>query len=83
MAGTAPEAQRRAGRRADGWLTSLLTPDEARRGRETVEAEAERAGRQIDPEHFGVSLAYADGEIPPGLAAPRSPPAAPESTPPP
>lgn len=69
VAGTAPEAQRRAGRRADGWLTSLLTPDEARRGREIVEAEAERAGRRADPEHFGVSLAYTDGEIPPGLAA--------------
>lgn len=67
VAGTAPGAQRRAGRRADGWLTSLLTPDEARRGREVVEAEAERAGRRVDPEHFGVSLAYTDGEIPPGL----------------
>lgn len=69
VAGTAPAAQRRAGRWADGWLTSLLTPDEARRGREVVEAEAERVGRRVDPEHFGVSLAYTDGEIPPGLRA--------------
>ncbi|HET9770261.1 MAG TPA: LLM class flavin-dependent oxidoreductase [Acidimicrobiia bacterium] len=69
VAGTAPEAQRRAGRRSDGWLTSLLTPDEARRGREVVEAEAERAGRRVDPEHFGVSLAYTEGDIPPGLSA--------------
>jgi probable F420-dependent oxidoreductase len=69
VAGTAPAAQRRAGRRADGWLTSLLTPDEARQGREVVEAEAERAGRRVDPEHFGVSLAYTDGDIPPGLLA--------------
>ena len=69
VAGTAPAAQRRAGRRADGWLTSLLTPAEARQGRELVEGEAERAGRRVDPEHFGVSLAYADGEIPPGLKA--------------
>jgi alkanesulfonate monooxygenase SsuD/methylene tetrahydromethanopterin reductase-like flavin-dependent oxidoreductase (luciferase family) len=67
VAGTAPEAQRRAGQRSDGWLTSLLTPEEARQGREVVEAEAEKAGRKIDPEHFGVSLAYAEGEIPPGL----------------
>ena len=67
VAGTAPEAQRRAGRRADGWLTSLLTPDEARQGREVVEAEAGQAGRRVDPEHFGVSLAYTDGDIPPGL----------------
>jgi len=69
VAGTAPEAQRRAGRLADGWLTSLLTPDEARRGREAVEAAAEQAGRRVDPEHFGVSLAYAGGTIPAGLQA--------------
>ncbi|MCA1845851.1 MAG: LLM class flavin-dependent oxidoreductase [Actinobacteria bacterium] len=69
VAGTAPAAQRRAGRRADGWLTSLLTPDEAGQGRAVVEAEADRAGRRVDPEHFGVSLAYADGAIPPGLQA--------------
>jgi len=69
VAGTAPEAQRRAGRLADGWLTSLLTPEEARRGREVVEAAAARAGRQVDPEHFGVSLAYADGPIPSALVA--------------
>ena len=69
VAGTAPAAQARAGRRSDGWLTSLLTPDEARQGREVVEAEAERAGRRIDPEHFGVSLAYADGDVPPVLTA--------------
>jgi probable F420-dependent oxidoreductase len=69
VAGTAPAAQRRAGRLADGWLTSLLTPDEAAEGRAVVEAAAEQAGRRIDPEHFGISLAYADGDIPPGLAA--------------
>ncbi|MGH9004613.1 MAG: TIGR03854 family LLM class F420-dependent oxidoreductase, partial [Acidimicrobiia bacterium] len=32
-------------------------------------AEAERAGRKVDPEHFGVSVAYTDGEIPAGLSA--------------
>jgi probable F420-dependent oxidoreductase len=69
VAGTAPAAQARAGRRGDGWLTSLLIPEEAREGREVVEVEAARAGRRVDPEHFGVSVAYADGDIPPGLAA--------------
>jgi probable F420-dependent oxidoreductase len=67
VAGSVPAAQRRAGRLADGWLTSLLTPDEAAEGRAVVEAEAQRAGRRVDPEHFGVSLAYAEGVIPPGL----------------
>lgn len=69
VAGSVPAAQRRAGRLADGWLTSLLTPDEAAQGREVVEAEAQRVGRHVDPEHFGVSLAYGEDEIPPGLAA--------------
>jgi probable F420-dependent oxidoreductase len=69
VAGTAPAAQARAGRRSDGWLTSLLTPAEAREGRDVVEAEAERAGRRVDPEHFGVSVAYAEGDIPSGLTA--------------
>ena len=68
VAGSVPAAQRRAGRLADGWLTSLLTPDEAAQGREVVERAAEAAGRRVDPEHFGVSLAYSDGGIPPGLA---------------
>ena len=67
VAGSVPAAQRRAGRLADGWLTSLLTPDEAGEGREVVEAAAEQAGRRVDPEHFGISLAYAEGEIPAGL----------------
>lgn len=69
--GSVPAAAARAGRLADGWLTSLLTPDEARRGRETAEAAAGEAGRRIDPEHFGLTLAYADdgAGIPPLLAA--------------
>jgi probable F420-dependent oxidoreductase len=69
VAGSVPAAQRRAGRLADGWLTSLLTPEEAGRGREVVEAEAQRAGRVVDPEHFGVSVAYTEGGIPPALGA--------------
>jgi len=69
VAGSVPDAQRRVGRLADGWLTSLLTPEEAARGREVAEAAAEEAGRKVDPEHFGVSVAYADGGVPPALAA--------------
>jgi probable F420-dependent oxidoreductase len=67
VAGSVPAAQRRAGRLSDGWLTSLLTPDEAAQGREVVEAAAREAGRRVDPEHFGISLAYAESEIPHGL----------------
>lgn len=60
VGGSSPAALARAGRRADGWLPSLITPEEAAAGRAMIEREAERAGRRIDPEHFGVTLTYFD-----------------------
>ncbi len=60
IGGSSPAALVRAGKRADGWLPSLVTPDEAAAGRAVIEREAEQAGRRIDPEHFGVSLTYLD-----------------------
>jgi len=63
LGGTAPSALRRAGQLSDGWLPSLLTPEEAASGRATIERCAQEAGREIDPEHFGVSLGYAASEI--------------------
>ena len=69
LGGSAPAAFRRIGALADGWLGSFLTPDEARAGREAIERAAEQAGRQIEPDHFGISLAVADGELPDELAA--------------
>jgi probable F420-dependent oxidoreductase len=69
VGGSAQAALVRAGRKADGWLPSLVTPQEAAEGRRVIEAEAERAGRRIDPEHFGASLSYGDGDIPEILLA--------------
>jgi probable F420-dependent oxidoreductase len=69
LGGSAPAAFRRIGALADGWLGSFLTPDEARAGREAIERSAEQAGRQIEPDHFGISLAVADGELPAEVAA--------------
>jgi probable F420-dependent oxidoreductase len=69
LGGSAPAAFRRIGALADGWLGSFLTPDEARAGREAIEQAAEQAGRQIEPDHFGISLAVTDGELPAELAA--------------
>ncbi len=57
LGGSAPAAYRRIGALADGWLGSFLTPDEARAGREAIQRAAEQAGRQIEPDHFGISLA--------------------------
>lgn len=68
--GSAPGALRRTGRLADGWLGSFLTPAEARVARETIQAAAAEAGREIEDDHFGLSLAVAtgpNGEMPASL----------------
>jgi probable F420-dependent oxidoreductase len=68
LGGSAPEGLRRAGRLADGWLGSFLTPAEAGAAREQIQGAAAEAGREVDPEHFGISLAVAEGSIPAELA---------------
>jgi probable F420-dependent oxidoreductase len=67
LGGRAPVALRRIGRLADGWLASFLTPAEAAAGIEVITAAADEAGRTMDAEHYGVSLAVAFGEVPPAL----------------
>jgi probable F420-dependent oxidoreductase len=69
LGGSAPAAFRRIGRLGDGWLGSFLTPEEARGGREQIERTAAEAGREIEPDHFGINIAVCDGEMPDGLVA--------------
>jgi probable F420-dependent oxidoreductase len=69
LGGSAPAAFRRIGKLADGWLGSFLTPAEARAGREAIERAAADAGREIEPDHYGISLAVGDGELPSELLA--------------
>lgn len=64
MGGAAPLELRRVGRFSDGWLPSFCTPEDVRIGIDTVNGHASDAGREIDPEHFGVLVGYTDGEIP-------------------
>jgi probable F420-dependent oxidoreductase len=76
LGGTASGALRRVGRLGDGWLASFLTPDEARRGRLAIQAAAAEAGREIEADHFGISLAVGAAGLPPELisaAAQRRP----------
>src|ERR1700761_5125375 len=61
LGGSAPAAFRRIGRVADGWLGSFLPPGEAGAGCEAIQQAAAEAGREIEPDHFGISLAVADG----------------------
>ncbi|SEH77891.1 probable F420-dependent oxidoreductase, MSMEG_3544 family [Mycolicibacterium rutilum] len=62
LGGSAPAAFRRIGRLADGWLASFVTPDEARQAREAIQRAATEAGREVEPDHFGINLAVVDGE---------------------
>jgi len=67
LGGSAPGALRRVGRLGDGWLASFLTPAEAEAGRRAIEAAAAEVGREIEPDHYGISLAVADDASRPAL----------------
>ncbi len=62
LGGRGPQALDRVGRVADGWLGAQVTPAEARVARERIQACADRAKREIDPEHFGLSIAYSHAD---------------------
>ncbi|MGH2893240.1 MAG: LLM class flavin-dependent oxidoreductase [Solirubrobacteraceae bacterium] len=64
LGGRGPQALDRVGRIADGWLGAQLTAAETATARQRIQAAADRAGREVDPEHFGLSIAYAHGEPP-------------------
>jgi probable F420-dependent oxidoreductase len=59
LGGRGPKALARVGRIGDGWLGAALTPAEAALAREQIQSSADQAGREVDPEHFGISIAYA------------------------
>lgn len=63
LGGIAPSELRRVGRLADGWLPSFVTPDDVAVGIGTVNEVAASHGREIEAEHFGVLVPYANGPI--------------------
>ncbi len=69
LGGIAPSELRHVGRLADGWLPSFVTPDDAARGRELIEATLAEHGRSIDDDHYGVLVPYATGPVPDALLA--------------
>jgi probable F420-dependent oxidoreductase len=69
LGGSAPAGLRRVGRLADGWLGSLLTPAEAGAAVGVIQQAAAQAGRAVDLDHFGLSLAVALNGIPETLLA--------------
>jgi probable F420-dependent oxidoreductase len=64
LGGIAGSELRRVGRLADGWLPSFVTPDDAARGRETIEATLLEHDRTIDDDHYGALISYSFGSIP-------------------
>nr|WP_211771626.1 TIGR03854 family LLM class F420-dependent oxidoreductase [Kutzneria sp. CA-103260] len=68
VGGSAPAALRRVGRLADGWLGSFVTPEQAKLHVETIKAAAAEAGREVEEDHYGLSLAVAPNGLPPELA---------------
>jgi probable F420-dependent oxidoreductase len=59
LGGAAPAALRRIGRLGDGWLASLVSPEQAAAGIAEIRGAADAAGRRIDEDHYGVSLRLA------------------------
>jgi probable F420-dependent oxidoreductase len=54
--GLAPSALRRCGRLADGWISATITPARAAAAKAVIDEAASSAGRQVDPEHFGMNV---------------------------
>jgi probable F420-dependent oxidoreductase len=69
LGGTAPAGLRRVGRLADGWLGSFLTPAEAGAAVRTIQEAAAEAGREVEADHFGLSLPVTQNGIPAPLLA--------------
>lgn len=69
LGGIAPSELRRVGRLSDGWLPSFVTPEDAARGREVIEATAAEHGRSIDDDHYGALIPYATGPVPDAVLA--------------
>lgn len=69
IGGATEAAFRRIGRLGDGWLGSFLTPSEAGLARKAITAAAEDAGREVEPDHYGINLAVGNGELPASVVA--------------
>ena len=69
LGGSAPAGLRRVGRLADGWLGSLLTPKEAGAAVAVIAEAAAQARREVERDHFGLSLPVALDGMPPALLA--------------
>src|SRR5262245_46635165 len=58
VGGRSKAAFRRAGRLADGWLVSSVTPSEVATGIEAIRSHAAEVGREVPEDHYGVLVPY-------------------------
>jgi len=58
VGGRSKAAFRRAGRLADGWLASSVTPGEVAAGIEAIRSNAAEVGREIPEDHYGVLVPF-------------------------
>jgi probable F420-dependent oxidoreductase len=58
VGGRSQAAFRRAGRLADGWLASSVTPSEVVAGIEAIRIHAAEVGRKVPEDHYGVLVPY-------------------------
>lgn len=56
IGGNAPAALRRTARLGDGWLGSMIGPEQAGAARRGIEMELEKTGRSIDADHYGMTV---------------------------
>ena len=59
VGGRSKAAFRRAGRLADGWLVSSVTPSEVAAGIEAIRNHAAEVGRALPADHYGVLVPFA------------------------
>jgi alkanesulfonate monooxygenase SsuD/methylene tetrahydromethanopterin reductase-like flavin-dependent oxidoreductase (luciferase family) len=64
-----PAALERVGRFGDGWLASRQTVAETAAGIVAINRAAAEAGRELEQDHFGLSLPVAFGSLPASAVA--------------
>jgi probable F420-dependent oxidoreductase len=69
LGGIAKSELQRVGRVGDGWLPSFVTAEDIAGARPVIEETADKHGRALDPEHYGVLVPYAIDAPPAPLLA--------------
>ncbi len=61
IGGSSKAAMRRTGKLGSGWIGGIAGPEEVSRVIKGIKEEAKKAGRKIDSDHYGASIAFRIG----------------------